>query len=273
MSQLDPSKTTVGDICSAALKESGAFGPGTTPLAEDITDALARLQWMLQQWVRKRWLVWNLLDYAVVSTGAQFYSIGPGGDIDTNQALSPWNPQFNNQFGPSNPVSARPAKIEAAFSRQLTQSQPNQIDYPLTLILAREDYDKIALKELTAGPSGYLFYDSAWPLGFLFPWPMLQANIYELHVTVRSQLPVMFPTFASVFSTVPYEYYAAMMYNLALRLRPKYGIPTMPGDQLPGLAKDSLAVLRDSNAQIARLHMPGDLVRPQLYNIFSDRMY
>ena len=272
MSQLDPSKTTGGDICRAALKESGAYGVGQTPLAEDITDAQARLQWMLQQWERQRWLVWHLLDQAVVSTGAQFYSIGPGGQIDTNANLSPFSPAFNSQFGPAYPVSARPAKIESAFVRQLTQSQPNQIDYPLTLLEAREDYNKIALKQLTAGPGGYLFYDSAWPLGFLFPWPLLQANIYELHVSFREQLPPGWATL-SIPIRMPYETYAAMLYNLALRLRPKYGIPTYPGDMIPGLAKDSLAVLRGSNTQIARLHMPGDLVRPQLYNIFSDRMY
>jgi hypothetical protein len=64
-----------------------------------------------------------------------------------------------------------------------------------------------------------------------------------------------------------------MLYNLALRLRVKYSIPTFPGDQLPGQAAESLAVLRGANTQIAQLVMPGDLLSGQQYNIFSDRMY
>ncbi len=81
-----------------------------------------------------------------------------------------------------------------------------------------------------------------------------------------------FLTQASVFS-IPYEYYAAMLYNLALRLRPKFAITTYPGDQLPGLAKDSLAVLRGANTAIARLRTPAELLRGGIYNIFSDRNY
>jgi hypothetical protein len=242
---------------------------GQTPLANDIEDAQARLQWMLQQWERKRWFVWHLVDYSVVSTGAQAYTIGPGGQINTNALFNPGTGQFNPPV--AGDVTARPNRIESAFLRQLTQSQPNQIDYPLTLIYSYEDYSKIALKQLQSFP-GYLFFDSSWPLGRLLPWPVPQANIYALHVVIKEQLPAKFATLSAVLN-VPYEYYNAMVLNLAIRLRPKYGIVPMQGDHLPGLARDSLNVLRSDNYQISRLHMPGDLVRPQLYNIFSDRMY
>jgi hypothetical protein len=272
MSQLDPTATTVADLCSAALVECGAWGVGQTPSQSDVNDAQARLQWMLQQWERQRWLVYHLVDYAKVSTGALGYSIGPGGDFDTNP---------NPGGGPT----TRPAKIESSFLRQLESGvgpfappfgppfggPTGGIDYPMTLLFSREDYNRIALKGLMSFP-GFLFYDSAWPLGFVYPWPVPQPSIYELHITVREQLPAAFAN-SSVAFNLPYEYYSAMLYNLALRLRPKYGLSTWPGDHLPGLAKDSLAVIRPSNAQIQRLNMPGDLVRPQLYNIFSDRMY
>jgi hypothetical protein len=262
MSQLEPNNTTAGDIASAALRECGAWGVGQTPLALDIEDAQARLQWMLQEWQRKRWFVWHLVDHSIVSTGAESYTIGPGGQIDTDP------------IGPPSPgvaVSARPNRIESSFLRQLTLSQPNQIDYPMTLIFSREDYNRIALKQLMSFP-GYLFYDSAWPIGNLFPWPVPQPNIYELHVTVKEILPPQFATLGTVID-VPYEYYNAMVTNLAMRLRPKYGIVAQQGDSLPGAARNSLNTLKLSNYQISRLQIPGDLVRPQLYNIFSDRMY
>ncbi len=254
MSTIDPANTTLRDICVQALYESGAWGQGQTPGAQDITDTWARLQWMLQEWSRKRWLVYRLIDYAITSTGAQSYTVGPGGDMDTGVN------------------SLRPDKIESGFLRQLTQGQPNQIDYPLVILQSKEDYNRIALKQLQSFPT-LVFYDPSWPLGTLYTWPVPQANIYAVHATFKAQLPVKFLTLSDVFN-IPYEYYNAMLYNLALHVRPKYGIRTFQGDILPALAKDSLNTLRGANTAIARLQMPADLIRQNgLYNIFSDRIY
>lgn len=253
MAVVDPAATTVLQLCSEAIRECGAIGVGQTALQQDIDEAQSRLQWMLQQWERKRWLVYHLVTLSKTSTGAQSYSVGPAGDIDTGVG------------------SVRPARIESAFLRQLTQSQPNQIDYPLEILESREDYNHIALKQLQSFP-GYVFYDSDWPLGRVFAWPVPQASIYALHISVMAQLPQSFANSAAVFN-IPYEYYAAMLYNLAMRLRPKYQLPTYPGDPLLALAKDSLNALRGANAQIARLQIPTDIQRQGIYNIFSDRIY
>lgn len=287
MSQLNPDGTTALDICIAALNDANILGVGQVPLAEDLQKAQARLQWLLQQWERKRWIGgFHLVDMAFVSTGAISYSIGPGGNFDTG-TISQFTGQFGSQFGNAPQSSgimaqsARPARIESSFLRQIaTPPSANQsanpfggnlIDYPMVILQSREDYNRIALKTLQSFP-GYLFYDSAWPNGLLYPWPVPQPDIYELHVSVMSQLPVAFQT-ANAVIDLPYEYYAAMVTNLAVWLRSAYGVPTFPGDPLPGLAKNALNVLRGANTQIARLQVPGDLIRPQLYNIFSDRMY
>lgn len=295
MAEQLPLQTSVGDLCTAALVESGAFGQGQTPLAQDMTDALARLQWMLQQWERQRFLVYHLVTKMITSTGAQAYSIGPNGDINTMGDFSTdFGPDFQppavegtapdglapaaivgNGLNPQTaPVGAgwpRPDKIEAAYLRQLTQSQPNQIDYPLEIIHSQEDYANIALKGLVSFP-GCLFYDPAWPLGWIYPWPIPQANIYAIAVVIKEQLPSSFASIASIIN-LPLEYYEAILYNLAMRLRSKYGIRTRAGDPLPNLARDSQKVLRGANTAIARLRMPGDLNRPGIYNIFSDRFY
>lgn len=279
MSQTDPARTTARDLAKAALRDCGAWGVGQTPLAEDYSDALARLQWMVQQWERKRWFIYHLRTYSCVAKpdprgqfqGKQMYTVGPGGDFNTNLRIRPWEDEYTGEFGPAYPVSARPNRIESAYLRQLTMSQPNQIDYPLTQIYSMEDYNRIALKGLSSFP-GYYFYDTSWEQGLFYPWPIPQANIYECFISVREQLPPMFTESAAVLD-IPYEYYNAMVLQLALRLRPKYGIVGQPGDPLPGQAKDALNVLRKANFQISRLQMPGDLIRPQLYNIFSDRMY
>lgn len=253
MSALDPAATSANDLVTEAYKEAGALGIGQSLSPEDINDGLTRLQWMLQEWGRKRWVVYCLTTYNLVSTGALSYSVGPGGNMDTGAG------------------TMRPPKIESAFLRQLTQSQPNQIDYPLEILQAKEDYNRIALKSLMSFPTS-VYYDPQWPLGQLYAWPVPQANIYGLFATFYTPLPVKFATGASLFA-IPYEYYNAMLYNLALRLRAKLGIPSFPGDMVPGLAKDGLNLVRGANTQIARLST-ADVAQPRgRYNIFSDRFY
>lgn len=239
--------TTPLKIITAALKKAGVLGVGQTPLAEDTNDAFDDLQDMLGQWQRKRWLIYHLVDYECVGSGALFYTVGPGQQFDINP---------------------RPDKIESAFFRQLVQSQPNQIDYPLQIIEAREDYNRIALKQLQSFPI-YLFYDSGFPVGKAYPWPLIQSNLYSLHLTVKDTLG----QFTSLTQVVqlPLEYFAALKFNLAVRLRQAYQMPADP--ILIGLAKDSLNVIRNANLQIPRLQIPSDLVRGGLYNVFSDQLY
>lgn len=252
MSQLDPAATSIGDLVLASAKLAGLVGVGQTLSAGDTQDIWALLQWMLQEWARKRWLIYALVTFNVTSTGAQSYTLGPGGNIDTGV----------NSF--------RPDKIESAFLRQLTQSQPNQIDYPLEILQAKEDYNRIALKQLNSFPTT-IFYDPQWPLGVVYPWPVAQSAIYGIFVTIKIPISFKFAALADVV-TLPYEYFNAITLQGALRVRAKYQIPSFPGDMLPGLAKDALNTLRGGNTAIARLSL-SDVAGPGLYNIFSDRYY
>lgn len=349
---LDPSQLSIGDLCKQVLKEAGRVGVGQTPLAEDITDTLFRVQLMLQQWERKRWLVYHLVTLGIVSTGAQIYSVGPGGQINTS-VCSTWMLQqlqllaggtgylvndvvnlgisasdgqggtlgqiqvtgvggggvitgfnlialgnypaplpvtftasggtgvgatFNFPVWALSPTpltrpygSARPGKLESAFLRQLQLGQPNQVDFPLTILQSMEDYSRIALKGLVSFP-GAVFLDSNWPLGTLYTYPVPQAGIYQLNIVIKEQLPTRFTSLDTVIN-LPFEYYSAVLYNGAIRCRPRYGITTWPGDGVPQLAKDSLNVVRGPNTQIAKLTMPAELDRPGVYNIFSDQNY
>lgn len=234
------------DICAFALKAIGVVGVGQMPLAEDINDAMRALNGMMGQWQRKRWLIWHLTDNALLSTGAQSYTVGPGGDF--------------NVF--------RPDRLEAAFFRQFINSTPNQVDWPLDILESREDYNRIVLKQLGSLPR-YIFYDAAYPLGYVYPWPIPQAGVYELHLTLKETL-FQFP-FLSQAIQLPPEYEEALWTNLCIRLAPIYQVQVRP--EVAGLAKASLAVIRGANAQIPRLTIPVYLNRPALYDINSDRMY
>ena len=238
--------TVLLDILKLALKDSGVLAVGQSPQPEDISDAFVRVNMMLAQWGKKRWLVYHLVDVAKVSTGAQSYTVGPGGDFD---------------------VAYRPDRIEAAFFRQTVQSVPNQVDYPLEIIEARETYNDIALKMLSSFPS-YIFYDSSYPLGHIFPWPIPQSGIYEIHLSLKEVLSQF--TSVSQVINLPAEYVPLIHYNLCARLRPAY--QQLPDPTITALAKDSLNVVRGANTQIPRLKMPTDLTRPGVYNPYSDQI-
>lgn len=236
--------TTAADIIALALKDGGIVGVGQTALAEDTNDAFTRLNWMLSQWQRKRWLVYHLIDVFTNSTGALSYSVGPAGAFNT----------------------PRPDRIESAFARQLIPSGQQRVDYPLQILQSREDYNLISLKSMGTWPS-VVFYDSAYPLGFLYIWPLPAASQFELHISLKQPL-TQFGNLADEINLPP-EYIPALSHNLAARLRPAYQMP--PDPSITALALDSLNVLRGSNAQIPSLRMPNALVgRGRSYNVYSD---
>ncbi|EIZ7652643.1 TPA: hypothetical protein NHQ80_003418 [Pseudomonas aeruginosa] len=236
--------TTPNDLIILALKQANVLGVGQSASAEDIQDCFALLNMMLAQWNRRRYAIYHLKTVSIACDGSQSYTIGPGGDIDTT----------------------RPNKIESAYFRQIITSEPNQIDYPLEIIRAREDYDRIYLKDMQSFPQ-YLFYDSDYPLGNVFVWP-IPDNQYRLFLTVMEPLQV----FSTVYDEIelPPEYQEAIMYNLALRIYPMYGLPV--NDAVVQLAKASMNILEASNVQVPRLKVPGSLTRGGVYNPYADRV-
>ena len=261
----DPTNTTWGDICTAALQDCGRLGLGMNPLAEDLSIAGSRGQWMLQQWERKRWLIYHLVTQVVTSTGQTTPdSVGPTGGGLAPQVSS-------GTFG----FSARPNRIESAFLRQSAVAFPNgPIDYPLTLLESFEDYNQIRIKGLQNWAFA-IFYDPAWPLGQLYLWPWPQANLYAIGITVREQLPAAFSLAGNPLTAkmnLPFEYYEAIVSNLAVVLRARYGLATWPGDPLPMRAKNSLATIRGGNTAISTLSMPVGIPRRRNYNIFNDEI-
>lgn len=237
---------TFADIITLALKNAGIIGQGQTPSAEDMNDACAMLNDMIAQWQQRRYLVYHLIEQTVACTGAQFYTIGPAGDISVVQ---------------------RPAAINAAFARQTINANPNQIDYPLAILPSRETYSQIAMKSLQAFPQ-WCWYDAATPLGKLYVYPVITSQ-FTLHVVFREQLQTAVTLTDTI--TLPAEYRQALYLNLAILLGPAYGIP--PNPDVKRLAKAALETMRSINAQVPRMNMPKGLANPPHYNIFSDSAY
>ncbi len=237
--------TTVAQLCANALVDSGIIGSGQVAEAADNNTAMRLAQGLSAQWNRKRWLIFSLIDVSVVSTGAESYTVGPGGDFNT----------------------PRPDRLEDGnFIRQLNTGGPNLVDYPLSIIPSHEDYNRIRLKSMGTWPD-VIFYDSAYPLGRVFPWPVPQASLYSIHLLLKGQLAP-FTSLKEIISLPP-EYETAFSFSLQVRLRAAYRLP--PDPAIIALAKDALNVLRLANVQVPLLRMPAALINGQRgWNVFSD---
>jgi hypothetical protein len=225
---------TTGDLISFVLRASGINGVGQTPLADDSNTALDMLRMLISQWQRKRWLIWNLPEVPVVSTGAQWYTIGPGQDFDT----------------------ARPDKIHAAWCRMQPFGGPNPVDIHLSIIESKEDWAGITIKDLKSLPAA-VFYDSSFPIGRVTFWPVPSAAHYELHLVLKASLPV-YTTLTDPLA-VPDEYVEAMMWSLCMRMQMAYGLPARP-DHVAAM-RQAINTIEMANSQIPLLSMPSALVR------------
>lgn len=239
--------TTGQDIITQASKKAGIIGDGRALSASEAQDALADLNDMMAEWNTQRFAVWHLLNIGFTSDGRTTpYTVGPGGD-------------FN--------VSRRPDRIESAFLRQLVNPQGLNVDTPIQMIPAWEEYSMLSLKTLSSFTL-YGFLDSSWPLGnlHLYPWP--NASVYATYIQIKDVIPVIELT--TDLSTVPDQYMSAMKFNLAKRLRMSYGLAQRP--DIDNMARHTLNMLKDSNLQIPELVMPRALIiQSSGYNILSDQ--
>lgn len=236
--------TTFGDLINLALINAGIIGQGQSASAQDTNNAAQMLNAMLGQWQRRRYLVYYLEEVSVPATGAQSYSVGPGCDFNVGQ---------------------RPSIINYAFARQVITDNPNQIDYPLSLLPARETYAQVAMKALQAFPQ-WAWYEASFPIGNLFVYPVITSQF-----TIYIGYPALLQTVDSLTNKInlPPEYMEALLYNLSVVLAGAYQLA--PNPIVVGRAQAALETLRTANAQVPQMRMPRILRGGTRYNIYSDR--
>jgi hypothetical protein len=234
------------DICTAALLRAGVTGVGNPPSADQISRALALLNDMLALWSSKRWINYAEIDHTIVVTGAQSYTIGPGGDVN---------------------VTARPDRIEWGYVRLLNSGASMPVDIPLEPIGSYEDYSRVTLKRLLTQP-GWFFYDSGFPLGRIYPLPIPSLpSQYELHFGTRIILPVLIAPATNI--VLPPQYTYAMKWNLASEVRAEWRLPA--AKDIDAKAQDGLNTIRSATVQVPTLSLPAGRAGSQgIYNPFSD---
>ena len=239
------------DSCQAlltnALIDAGIVGIDESIEPAILNRAFTQVNWLLAQWARKRWLVYRIQDYSFVSNGSLNYPVGNIGASVVGINMNP-----------------RPDRLEYAFLRFL-QGGGTPVDYPLDIIQSHEDYARITVKNV--GTLAWkIFYDPEWPIGKLYPWPVPQTGLYEIHCGFK----VVLPRFSSIQQPIsfPPEYESALNWCLARRLRASYQMPANP--EITSLARDALNTIRLANQQIGKLVMPRSIRRGRAYDYRGD---
>jgi hypothetical protein len=238
----------VGQLLQNALEDGGIVGVDEDIEQIVLTKAFRHANWILDDWVRRRWLNYSLTEYSFVATGVQTYNVGRGQTIN---------------------ISPRPDRLEYAFLRLVNAPGPPlfPVDIPLDIIPSKEDYSRITVKSIGSFP-WRIFYDPQWPVGVLYPWPVPITSLYEIHVGYKTVLP----RFMSLNDPInfPPEYESAMNWELARRMRAAFSLPAVP--EITQLARTTLNTIRLANQAMPTLRMPSFLrARQRAYSYQSDQ--
>ena len=194
---------------------------------------------MIEQWQRKRWLVYRLDDVDIrVIPWKRTWTIGPSPHADI-------------------PYPDRPGTIESCFLRQTTGWGPDTfpVDYPMRRIPSKEAWNAIALKYLGSWPFQF-YYDPTRPDGTVYIHPVPIQHFFSLHFSIPQDVSN-FDGTEEITDFMPAEAEEALIYGLAARLRVNYQLPPDPG--VVALARASANTLRVLNFQMQSLRMPGAL--------------
>ena len=212
---------TALDLINDALTLIGAKDPLEPATAKEAADGLTALNDLLDSWSTDRLFVYRIAS-TVYSWPAATVSrtVGSGGDISI----------------------ARPVRVEDSYVTD------NGISYPLKAI-PKESYDGIPVKGLVVNYPEWIYYDTAFPLGTLYLYPV-PASTLSLTLNYWTQFSSIAATTDAV--DLPPGYRRALKYNLAVEIASQYGMKIPP----------QVAMIAASSAgKIKRLNAPNPMAR------------
>lgn len=203
---------TAQTLIKAALRSINAIASGETPTAAEMADGLEALKIMLRSWSSDNIMVYSIVFDTLAMTGASTYTIGSGGDVDTE-----W------------PVEIKGAVVDTDY----------QVD-----VIGEAKYRSLSRSPAMASYGSiarFLWYNPVYPLGVLYPAPkggnsMVISSLKALSDPATLTTSVAFPT----------SYDAAIKFNLALHLAPEFG--KEPSQVVAMLARESLDRIKSKNA-------------------------
>lgn len=215
--------TTVSDIITAALQDINAIASDETPSAADADVCLKALNRLIQSWQNDSLMIYSILNqiFPFVS-GQQSYTIGPGGNFNTQRPVEITDAYVRDQFGN---------------------------DYPM-YISNQEEYSEIITKYTQSPLPTVMYSDGNFPLCNLIFWPIPDGGGYSANLWMWQKIQ----EFTSITDQVilPPGYERAFEYNLAVEVSPKFGRP---------VSQDILRLAIEAKVEIERTNYVDNQIR------------
>lgn len=232
---------TARDTITGALRLINVIGDAEEPTGTQLQTGLFSLQEMIDHWNADDQKIFTTSFFTCpVIGGKQFYTVGPGADID---------------------VSVRPASIHSA-AVTYTNNSSLPVDLPLT-ILNPNEWLAIRSKQSPSVIPRFIFLDGNFPIANLYVWPLPNSSS-TLNLTLNMPLGLLEVDSAI---SLPPSYRMALRFNLAVALAPEYGQEASPTVQAKAI--DSMRILQSNNLNINRLQTDVSLAGGR-YHIGSD---
>lgn len=243
--------TSAFDICTGSLKLIGVLADGETATNDQMTDAYARLQEIVDGLGVQRFtmLTRTRTVYPLVANQAT-YTIGPSGADFT---------------------AARPVTVEGCGLVLNSSSPPLELSLtPLTDDL----YQAIGIKAQTSTLPTEFYYNPTMPNGSIFLWPTPTVNTNTLAVYVPLAVTQFVSLAASV--TLAPMYAKALRYRLGMELAIEFSRPmTEMLARVFAIADESWAQIKAVNTHLSDLSIDPALASQNAsqyaYNILSDQ--
>ena len=189
---------TRNQLIESALRKLGVLAEGQTPSTQNYSDGMMALNTVISQLRAVGMPLWARSEYTFTPT-TNTYTIGPGMTLST-----PF-----------------PVKLLQAFRTETGAKIPLEI-------VAREDFN--ILPTSSNGSPIKINYQSFVNYGTISLWPT-PASTNTATVTLVYQRPYQYFTTSTETMDFPEEWYTAIIYHLAVRLAPEWGVP-LPDRQM-----------------------------------------
>ncbi len=190
---------TRDDIIKRALRLIGVIAQGETPTADQTTEAAFALNSLVKAWQADGMPLWALKTYAVPLTATiGNYRIGIGQTV----------------------AVAKPLKVLQAWNHNPTSN----VDIPMRII-TKQEYNILGNKT-SAGNPIQIYYDPQTSYGDLYVYPVPSTSDASNTINIVYQRPFDDFDASTDVPDFPQEWYDAIMYGLACRLAPEYGVGT-----------------------------------------------
>ncbi len=201
---------TGDQLCNAALRKLSVLGDGQAPSVTQLANATEALNVMLKTFMADGMPLWVMAEYNVPLTATHDYTLGVGQTINI----------------------PAPLKVTQVILKDLTQ----KTSIPLN-IRSHYDYNLLANQGSIGTPTTY-WYEPLNQTGVLHIWPIPDAYAIANQVaTIVYQRPFYDQVAGTNTLDFPQWWQEAVIFGLAWRLSPEYGVPLADRNELKIVAE------------------------------------